>query len=625
MGSDWSDTRRISLSADSKGQNLLPEGQVIAVRKSRAGTCYLYYNKTGAAGKNQYSLLTRASGPYEASDLSDAAWFLEAPGLADCGISASVSGNKISFKVSSGSKFSIGKDIPVRLHLYPGDITYDAVVRTYDDIAVEEVAGQSLTEGFYTGMKRTLKFRGLAGSKVYYWNAGTQGIQCLKDSPQLDGGWISSTRSEEQCVLPSSNLSLYAYSPGGGNGFRLHMVTDDEFNDGVVYDGLMTVSGLTLRTVDTEVSLPISGDEKSIAFRYEDENGNTMKKSLFDSVVYSQILAPHVVVPSTLGSWVRSDSNKLWIQNLSTLDGSIVTMSQNGGQFGAVSLAAHDMAGARCVGGAVVKVPVPYWTKKFATSIVTDYYDQYGESGFSNEAEMVTYGLPHDFVIMGNAKGVSSVREENSSPQSSKFTWNFSDETNPDSVPYGDQEIVVFYRNKHTGDAYGLSLSFIVFHQFHLGTFMVFREGSPIVEEISLTTAKNAFLRKRYLESGEGSNQREFLGSGGTVWNTILARYYKATGPGISQLMTQYGFRGMYDYMYQDVDNYCYGQATPWTETRIHDYVSAGRTPFLSLSHTGPAPGYAPLQQPISSVYLESNSYLNVTLDNRLVGYAVIK
>lgn len=633
VGDDWSDGRKLCLAKDSAGSSKLSTGSIIAVRKGRAATCWLYYNRKGS-GTNEASLLTSCNGTFEASDLTESAWWCEAPDLPKYGITLTVSGNKLTFKVTDKTKFVTGKTIPLKLHLYPGDTVTEASLTTYDDISVKVSGGLSLTDGFYIGMRRKVSVSGLAGSKIYYWNSYGVDRLTLKATASESADWIHNAKSSSQTISSGSTLNLCAYNQSNGQQFVLKMVSNDTFNDGSqICNTDVVVNAPKMGGPGGDIYVPFDGRGVEVPFNYMTTEGEIIPEESFDKTIYSQILKPGMVwsegVIQAMSKWIGSDGMELYLKNYYSGDefvgDRIATYS---GYLGPVDFGPADRSLAYGNTQAMVYVRTPVWSVPFS-DLYSDYFNTKGSSAITAAADALVYDDCSFTVEHGGTNSSDAVVSLGAgSGVHNPLTWTFSDSGRvPDGLaPVGPQDVSLVFTNIRSGEKYRLTSTFNVHHNVTLRPFVLFTQGASTAE-VHATTAKNAWMLGRYC-SGESGVPREtgFLGlSGATFPLSMTMKYNKAVKKGKTETEVYRGSCSMTGkYQYQDYDPSAYGKGYTWTSARISAFSSSGANALTYLGFCGPATSYSPLPTPLSASYVGGSQYIHLTASDNPLGCATL-
>lgn len=633
VGDDWKDGRKFCLAKDSAGSGRLSASSVIAVRKGRAATCWLYYNRKGS-GTNEASTLKSCNGSFEPSDLTESAWWCEAPDLAKYGITLTVSGNKLTFKVTDKTKFVSGKTIPLKLHLYPGDTVSEASLTTYDDISVKVSDGLSLTEGFYTGMKRTIRVSGLAGSKIYYWNAYGVDRLTLKAATSEDSDWIHNAKSSSQTIAAGNPLDLCAYNQSGGDQFILALVSNDTFNDGSqIYRDKVIVKAPRMTAYGGNVYLPFDGRGVKVPFDYLTEEDEVIPEESFDRAIYSQILMPGIVwteaLSSQLSSWIGNDGMEVYLKNYYN-GGAFIGdgITKYSGFLGPVSFGPADRTLAYGNTQVMLFAHIPVWSGGFS-DLYSDYFNTKGASDMTASAvAMIHDDTPYAIEISGGNSSDVRVDVGDVSDSRIQLIWKFSDTGRiPDGLaPVGPQNVSLVFTNIRSGEKYRLSSSFNVHHLVTLRPFVLFTQGASTAEVLA-TTAKNAWILERYCARESGVPRATgFLGlSGVTFPSYVTMKYSRAIKKNRTETEVYRGSCSMAGrYQYQDYDPSAYGKGYTWTSARISAFSAAGANALSYLGFCGPASSYTPLTTPLPASYVGGSQYIQLRASSSSLGCATL-
>jgi len=344
-GSAAVDGRDFFLSGDLAGK--LPDGKMIAVRANRPGT----FNLNLCLGENGENIVNKAklTDPgYEAESLSDFAWtsnILSASGkdeneaarlsLEALGISVSYSEGTFTFAVTDKSLFRKEVEVPVTFTLYPGGKTVSAVIKTMQDLKYYERMNKSFSKDFNVAQKRTLRFNGLAGSKVYYYSdqAHIEGhnyenehsnnrqwkasndlsapfVKCVVDeSGEIIPPYKDYSLYEDQTIGPTDPLGVYAFYPNDFKGTTgpykdtisegaIMACTDDVHNDGVFSIPLSITMPVLVDDFYNEGRIPllsVDGKEWYVNNVFRDCYSNaSLHYSSFDPVLYDALIKPKV-------------------------------------------------------------------------------------------------------------------------------------------------------------------------------------------------------------------------------------------------------------------------------------------------------------------------------------------
>lgn len=335
---NWSDERLFRLTADASFTTDIGSvngNRIVAVRKNRPGTIYVYMNPQGSLGSTNLLLGKDVSTTpaFIPADLSDCAWYgdlmkagtADAKWLAAHGISAAwdKTTGRLQLNVTNVSKFNarIG-DAPreFTLTLLPGGtITSRFKIGLYNDLTVSVADGKSLTDEFYLGQKRTVSVSGFAGTAIKYAavqekcgaSPSTAKNANVQWKPGLNGSFPScAVDGSGQVVLDVGNhaydaqnytgsLDIYAFYPNrfqtshtgwaSKNG-RIVFFTEDWLNDTMEVELRISEPKLVV-TSSGNCFLPIDGREIATASGYYDYAGTTrLVESDFDATLRSSLL-----------------------------------------------------------------------------------------------------------------------------------------------------------------------------------------------------------------------------------------------------------------------------------------------------------------------------------------------
>ena len=597
VGDDWTDGRVIGLSADQAGSRRLGAGQIIAVRKSRDANCWLYYNRQGS-GANEVSLLEQCSGSYSPSDLTKGGWWCEAPGLAEHGITMSYSSGKLNFHVSDPSRFAPGVKIPLRLHLYPGDIVSEAELTTYDDIKVTVTGAADLDGGFYVGMKRSVSVSGLAGSRVYYWNGSLVDRLTFKTSTALDAGWIHNSRRESQTFDAGGTLDLCAYATSAGDQFVLRLASEDTFNDGEsILARSVHVDQLRMSVTESEVTLPFDGREVEVPFDYLDKDGQVISRDRFDSDIFEQILTPAVTWPDvgdeSLSNWLGNDGTKIWLNSYDTPAGNIADKAASAtGLLGAVNFGPPDTGVAYGATAVFVYVHPPVWARKFS-NITSEYFNVGGMSDIYNDADLIVYDdSPFTTEFSGKYSKGTKIYLEYGAAGYVGVRWLYSDEYGPrdGDAPLGEQTVRAVFTNVHSGEKYCLESKFHVLYNVTIRPFTILGEGQSSACVAALP-AKCAYFIRRFFEDHGAILSLYFLSEVGMkMYEYVEFDCRSCDYSSGRDYITFAGYSYYTSFTYEDFKG-MRGPGSTWTRERIDEFISssaAGYSPLKAIRYNPP-------------------------------------
>ena len=629
-GNDWRDIRKFGLSADPAGAKPLPAGQVIAVRPSRPGTCYVYFDK-GFGPEDAPGL---CDGNFFPEDLTDAGWSYEIDGLSENGMSLAVSGKRLVVSVSDPSRFRNGAEIPLTLHLYPGDITYRAVIRTYDDISVSVEDGKSLDDGFYVGMKRHISLSGIAGRRLKCYNSGFADGRNLRFSSAEDAAPLQKSGAAGYGFDPGHGVDLFAWGTASGSDMVLNLISDDTFNDGdVLLSSPIKISAPIVSHDGYEVLyLGIDGSVRELTYKYLDSAGAEIDRMSFDTELYSRLLEPVASYGNVNGhpisDWVDSDGSGVWLKALTSSSGVSLMdcIDRSTGLIGKVNLKPKVAAAAAGETGAYVCALLPKFGGNVPMRVESEYFNVYGPSGIDCSWTVYMEGCTtFETWKQGPGSSSCSISVEPSPESEPRVVWGFSDPDDgiSEDVPYGKQTAGIRFRNKWSGDTYELSTEFDVVHKATLGAFVDFTEGSRDVNRIIITTGKDAYgICCGYERTGTGEYEH-LSGMPGDFRSYVKLTRMKTISPDSQTHSIVYGSASLTGgFTYEDFRPSAYGRNAVWSAVNIQDFVSSGGTPFSNMEFSLPEPGYQALPSPLPAAY-SGCEYLKLSISNRLVGYHV--
>jgi len=327
------DSRILCFTGDEQGEVFLPDRQKLAVRKNRNAKVWIYFNRNGAAGRNEFrSSLDNWSLFWNPANLSRSAYELDYDeSLCETsGVAIILDGNRLTVSCTDKKLFNshIGETIPVRLALYPGGSSIQIDVKLLEDIGVATDFSD-----YYMGMKRVVKAKGFCSENIRVrLKSGQTGI--LRSSPDLSSGALTASgggnnnRSEEgnsdrleegnsgrpdvgngSLPVERSGLPLYACFPGR---VTLSLYSDDVLNDGEFdcdFDILKPSPDFSLITCNVPVynpqtgtgssvrscRLPIDGTSVTFPAAYRDRGGQRIEigpaQNQFDPELFGKLLA----------------------------------------------------------------------------------------------------------------------------------------------------------------------------------------------------------------------------------------------------------------------------------------------------------------------------------------------
>lgn len=321
-GTDFSDTRLLSFSADSAGDNLLPDNQMLAVRKNRPGKVYVYFNRSGEAHNNERSRLENYSGSYQPADVSRTALSCSIPDMSAYGLNAVYDSSQGLFTVTvvNPALFVAGKTFDMSVSIYPGGQSRTVKVKTCEDLGVSADFSD-----YYIGMRRDLTATGFCGENVAL-RLKTGEPDILRSTNSVgSGGYITS----QSIQLSGTTVPVYAYKNGSA---LIEVSSDDTFNDGSyeypitvlkprpyygdIPDNVPVILPNTGTTSYLKaVVLPIDGTPVDLPAYYLNQGGTRIPINSFDPQVYAQLLDFRLNIQT---QWLGKDEGnfKVFIKKL---------------------------------------------------------------------------------------------------------------------------------------------------------------------------------------------------------------------------------------------------------------------------------------------------------------------
>lgn len=297
---DIDDSRLFFVSKDSSYSNkrLLDcsgEGDFIAVRRSRPGSCYLYLNNDGRYGSSN-ALKGRKMAPsafYAPESLDDSRWWCDFDCLAYYGLGWSYdeASSKLTFFVTDESLFAanIGRHVPLRIVLLPGGACRDIVLALYPDQTV------TLDGGIFVAMAGSASVSGFATSSVTCYNSADGSAPSVK----YDGGsgrvYLPDTPSGAPSVSLTDGCGNFSFIPyhatDSDHQCILTFEPDDPFNDDPV-SVRCEVYSPELSFSSSSNCLYVTGEGVPANTCYLDRSGKIIPFGLFDPLAYAELLAP---------------------------------------------------------------------------------------------------------------------------------------------------------------------------------------------------------------------------------------------------------------------------------------------------------------------------------------------
>lgn len=618
-GEDFSDSRMLAFAEDPQGERMIREGGTVAVRTERPGNMYLYFNKAGMAGDNQFSGMDEYEPGYDPGDASASAYSYSVTGLEKYGMTASLdrSTGRMTIAVSDESAFIPGRTIPVTVTLWPGGEEHSVNVMTYNNL---DVLGN--LDDFYLGMKRRITFQGFVGSSISVHASGNTDV--LKTSLSDTGPYITDTAMG----VSAGGTDLFAF--GCADSMSLTFASEDKFNDGEV-TRTFPVHLPEFNSENRDIRLFVDGTGVDIASpKYRDRLGRALEKKDFDATLYDRLLALEPHWSNDYGDeYVEFNQDELYIDYLgdSMLDwlGDRVDAggvhNANTGFLGSVTIRPKsDRFTASSVYG--MKVYVPYIETHFPSTVRSGYFNTFGPGEVSVESRYMTYG--NTDIQFSTSSGTGGDRAQasilkSSDPDVSILRLHAGDGTDPLAVPYGVQSVEYGFMNRRIRK--GISSMFtqthVVFaYDVTLGQFAVF-DGSPQMK-VYITSPKAAWVMNKYYLGEEGMEMPEWDSVCGiSEYNDYLDYSYSYT-TGNNQSWTGASGENPKTFQYYDFFPDIYPQPVQWNETAAAS-VFNNRT-FLGGLRFKDRTGDV-LAQPLSYQYLGGKYYADIRLSPLKIGY----
>lgn len=519
------------------GDQAITEDDIVAVRKNRPGSCYVWFNRMDGLDWEANHGAAPVNWDHSPSDIRTTCWtsdflspdpsYFDTPlyfELQACGITPRYDSrtHKLTFTVTDPSRFIPGKEFVLSAWMIPGDRNRKATLRlkTLEDIEVHERNGLSLSTGFYTGMKRTVQIRGLAGESVSYTFSQTGGIS---RTPSLTGpyhaGTVYSKSSGELADEEGkfSGIPLYGYSTGGTS--RIDFTSSDPFNDDI---GSITVTVRKPYYAPPESSIcwvPIDGSTVSYNAEgpWTDMLGNVIETSRFDSENYDVWLGLEAVSGENGSNpdYVWSDNSTVYMRRITLTGTKPMTARPKRAEMGTGSCTITFTPG----------IPAFESGPDVPTFCSRD-FDDIGLSG--READPYFADMRHPIVLEqearlnlhGNSYDDMTIEEsgdfiydargewvyENSS---GRLHWKWTNLANGGhdflygTVPCGSRSATFTVRNRHSGEEYRISSSWDYTYHVRLGCYAVFSTDTEYAD-IIICTGKEYQALQKYV-SGHGT------------------------------------------------------------------------------------------------------------------------
>ena len=363
---ELTDSRLFRLTADADFTTDIGDvnaSRMLAVRKNRPGRFYLYMNPSGRLGaaNSLVGKFCETPASFVMDDLSDCAWYgdlmsaetADARWLSDRGIRAGwdAASACLAFSVTDPDKFERhkGESNSFELRLLPGGtMRASFTLRLADDLVLTLADGQSLTDEFYLGQKRTISVSGFTGTDLRYAAVQEQCGARASSDKNANVQWKSSSAASAdfpKCALDGQGnvlldprngvysgqrltggrLEVYAFYPNrfqasrgwtSRNG-RIIIFSEDYLNDSV--EAEIRISEPRLKTCiltgfDNRAILPIDGTpvDAGGTFGYMNFDGSgELAKDSFDAALYADRLAFSEELPSSgWGEYIGFDYEK---------------------------------------------------------------------------------------------------------------------------------------------------------------------------------------------------------------------------------------------------------------------------------------------------------------------------
>lgn len=503
---DFQDARKFCLVTGRFSATELPDGKVIAVRPSKPATFGLYINREGTLGENGNELDSNNSfsrrpalvdGVHSSSSLEELSWTsnlhsatLDAANaplvsqLSQYGITVNYPafGGLFALVVTDPSRFVPGIEFEARFTLFPGNRTITARIRTCPDIVVREEEGRSLSNGFYTGMKRSLKVSGLVGENVTF-RFGASGIvsgaPSYSETPYLSGREYGMSAGQ----LASEGIPLYARGVAGSG--TLTIVSEDPFNDNIPIQSLTVRKPQLTNTGTVYCMVPMDGTP--VPYRatcWADANGNVMDLDLFDQANYDAWLGLRTTMSGDYGNYTLTDET-VCMRRITSSQAS-VEMRPARAEMGSGTLLVNFLPG------------VPEIGRAFADYTDCNYFDVFGPSSIERTARVNLKGNDASRVAISLSGGEYSNRAVATLDSTGALTWTYSSNSGNffygTSAPYGNQTVTLTFTNSISRETYSLQYNFNMGYTAHIGCVAVYREGFPNAD-VYLGTPKALYER----------------------------------------------------------------------------------------------------------------------------------
>lgn len=613
VGSDFSDSRLFCATMDPAFTKMLD--RVVAVRKNRPATVYVYMNKSGLMGANELCGKPLVPSGYIADGPADCAFGADLSSLEQYGLTASYSPSNagMTLSVSDPSRFETDREIPLVLRLYPGGKTLSLRIVTKEEIGV------SIGDGdYYMGMKRKAQLRGYAGSGFSVSVSAPAGKKMFRTSSDMAKPMLDNNPRS----FSGSSLDLYAYSYCQDEPLTMEFYPSDTFNDEPVSLSFKVYKPQFISQT-ASLKLLIDGADVPAGAMFRDRAGCAMPPSVFDASLYRQIFSLKADYSTLYGDkYVGFDGENFFIKNLGSVpDGDWIGSLINSGPTYNVH---PDFLGYATVSPASDEytehstysflVYFPHFVTEFPSSFVSDYYNRYGDGGIGLSAKYLSYG---NSLLLNAYCGKTSLRlvAVNETPDLVRIeVW-------PDEesgyAPLGHMVAEVGFGNRkaETGTLEIIKENGIdVVQEVSLGQFAVFDRTSSSVQ-LYITNPRAAWLMKKHYEGGGDMPQWDKINGLDRYNRYISWNVSRATGPGQTSLSSGTGNTAVMNYcdffplQYPAQNNFSYSDAL----------TAAGSAWLSDLSFKD---GTKVLEQPLTNVY-SGNQFLHLTISDAKIGYVI--
>lgn len=278
------------------------DGDFIAVRRSRPGSCYIYLNNDGSYGSTN-SMKGRKMAPsatYSPESLDDSRWWCDFDCLDYYGIGWSYdeATSKLTFSVTNADVFDshIGDRVPLRIFLLPGGPYRDIVLALYPEQTVTQ-------EGdLYVGMAGHATVSGFATSSVTCYDSSPGAAGTVKYDGDKGRVYLPDTPAQGPCVSLTDGCGTFDFIPyrstDTAGGCVLTFVPDDPFNDDPVSVSCDVLTP-TLSFSTATNYLYITGEGTPANTCYLDKAGEIIPYARFDPLAYAELLAPSISFSGT--------------------------------------------------------------------------------------------------------------------------------------------------------------------------------------------------------------------------------------------------------------------------------------------------------------------------------------